>query len=470
MLSLRTKIILLSVLSSIFVIVVLYAIIIYTYSSEAYLDADRDLVNQIRDVINSLDFDSNAKLIMRQKVSLPQNSTIDSPKYGYVVRDKNMRIVRRSVEMIRIALPEPNILRRKRKSFSTLQYNNTKFRVYSSFYNKKSDLGRELYVIQVLVDLSYVKYRILKLNRILLWSMLITLIIVGFAAWWLATHSLKPVKQLISTIENISAKDLSARITIQTHDEIGQISAAFNNMLNRIKRAFDSLTRFTADASHELRTPLTSIRTQAEVVLTHKRSAHEYRDAISNMLEDLFRLEHLLNLLLELARSDAGLVQYKYRNCNVSEKTKQWIEHFIPLAEERKLSFNCDIEQNIFAEIDETLFERILINLIENAVEYSNKNASIQVYLRKIVSHGNDEIDKIKLQIINHGGSIADADKARIFERFVRLDQTRHRSEGSGLGLAIVKWAVEAHHGKINVFDEGSDGVVFEVILPIKNY
>lgn len=471
MLTLRTKIILLSVMSSFFVIVVLYAIIIYTYSSEVYQDVDRNLMSQTRDVINSLNFDKNARLIMTQKIILPQKTSSNSARYGYLIRDKNLQIVRRSIELIAVEIPEPDILKQRTKSFKSLQFNKREYRVYNSFYNKKSDLGRELYVIQLVVDLNYARNRVTELNRVLLWSIPVPLFLIGLAAWWLATNSLKPVKQLISTIENINARDFSARIKIHKNDEIGQIAAAFNAMFNRIKLTFDSLTRFTADASHELRTPLTSLKTQAEVILAQKRSAAEYRETISTMLEDLSRLEHLLNLLLELARSDAGLVQYQFKRCNLSELTGQWVEHFRPLTEERQMLLEKQIHPGIYAEVDNTLFERILINLIENAIEYSNKNSKISVELDYVPPKNETNaqvLHTVELRISNQGKSIADKDKKRIFERFVRLDRTRHKFEGSGLGLPIVKWAVKAHKGNVQVMDGTPDGVIFVVQIPVK--
>ncbi len=461
MLSLRSKITLLSIFSSLFVVIVLYVTIIYTYSTEVFLEIDRDLVKETRNVINLLKFDDNAKLVLDQKqIGVNNNSKLSS--YGYIIRDKSLNILRRSLSMISYTLPDPDILHIKAQSYKTIDINQKKYRIYNSLFNQKTNFSRELYVIQLMVSFDYADTKISELNRILLWSIPIPLLLISLAAWWVATNALKPVKELVSTIESIDASDLRTRLSTNRTDEIGQISSAFNHMLNRIQNTFKSLTRFTADASHELRTPLTSLRTQAEVILSKKRSAEEYKDTLQNILEDLTRIERMISLLLELARSDAGLIQYELKKCNISELTEQWVDHFTALAEERKIEIKLDIEKVLFASIDRTLYERILINLIENAIEYSPENTRIQIRL--------DAKQKLfEFQIADQGLGISDDKKEKIFERFVRLDQTRHHFQGSGLGLAIVKWAVLAHKGVIQVKDNVPNGSIFIVTLPFES-
>jgi len=463
MLSLRSKITLLSVFSSLFVVTVIYVTIIYTYTREIYSDVDRNLIKETSNVINLLKFDQYAKLDLTQKQVPIQVKSSKQPRYGYLVRDINLNILRRSIDLISIELEEPDILSKNKDSFATIVFNHAKFRAYNSLYNKQATLGRELYVIQVLISYDFATNKIAELNKVLLWSIPLPLLLISLAAWWIATNALKPVRALVTTIKNIDASelDLRTRLDSNSNDEIGEISTAFNEMLDRINATFDSLTRFTADASHELRTPLTSIRTQAEVILSKKRTASEYKDTISTILEDLLRIEQLVSVLLELARGDAGLIQYNFKSTNISDLTRQWVEHFTPLAEERKIKLEEEIADHLFANVDQTLFERILINLIENAIEYSPVKTVI------IVSLGYRD-DMIELKIIDQGLGLTDSEKQKIFERFVRLDKTRHKFKGSGLGLAIVKWAIDAHQGIIQVFDNMPMGAIFVVKIPIK--
>jgi heavy metal sensor kinase len=244
-------------------------------------------------------------------------------------------------------------------------------------------------------------------------------------------------------------------------DELGRLAQAFNATLGRLEQSFDQMRRFTADASHELRTPLTAVRSVGEVGLQSPRSAEGYREVIGSMLEEVDRLNQLVESLLTLSRADAGHTKLARQRLDFASFIEDTITQVDVLAEERRQRVITELQGPVWIAADAVLLRRAIINVLDNAIKYAPLDSAIRVRL-SIVS------DQAVLSIEDQGPGIAAADLAHIFDRFYRVDRARSRQPaGVGLGLSIARWAVEAHGGEITVASQPGRGSTFRISLPM---
>jgi heavy metal sensor kinase len=284
----------------------------------------------------------------------------------------------------------------------------------------------------------------------------------GVGGYALARRALVPIGLLASEARRITADRLHARVSVPNqHDEIGRLAAVINDTLARLESSFDQLRRFTADASHELRTPLAVIRGIGEVGLDRTRTAAEYKEAIGSMLEEVDRLTTLVDTLLRLSYGDAGTVRLSREPIDLGQLVREVASSLTVLAEERHQQIHVDAPERTMAAVDRLVLREAITNLLDNAIKYSPVESAIEIRVRS-------DRYQASLEIRDHGPGIAAAHRARIFDRFFRLDEARSRdSGGTGLGLAIAKWAVEAHGGQIAVDEHPGGGSVFRVTLPL---
>lgn len=290
----------------------------------------------------------------------------------------------------------------------------------------------------------------------------IIVILVFVSGYVLAKRALSPVDAMAKRAAQITAEHLNERIDVQnSDDELGQLGTAFNATLARLESSFEQLRRFTADASHELRTPLTAIRSVGEVSLS-KGGGDEnyYRDTIGSMLEETNRLTKLVDSLLTMSRADAGRVSLQSSPVSLFELAQQSASLLEVLAEEKNQSIRVEGNDAIEVNADRTILRQAFVNLIDNAVKFSPENGIIHV---RVLENGPDAV----VEVQDNGPGIPVEHRARIFERFYRVDRARARhAGGTGLGLSIVEWAVAVHRGTVEVECETGHGSIFRVRLP----
>jgi len=289
----------------------------------------------------------------------------------------------------------------------------------------------------------------------------IIVILVFASGYLLAARALRPVDVMAKRAAQITADHLNERITIPNpEDELGQLGTAFNATLARLESSFAQLRRFTADASHELRTPLTAIRSVGEVALSKGGDQNYYRDTIGSMLEETNRLTQLVDSLLMMSRADAGRVPLHFSPVSLLEVAKQSATLLEVLAEEKNQSIRVEGSPAIEVNADRTILRQALVNLIDNAVKFSPVNGIIHV---RVLENGTNSV----VEVQDNGPGIPVEHRARIFERFYRVDKARARQEGgTGLGLSIVEWAVSVHRGVVEVDCDSGVGSIFRISLP----
>jgi heavy metal sensor kinase len=290
----------------------------------------------------------------------------------------------------------------------------------------------------------------------------VALVIVGFTGYFVARRALQPLNSMARHAKQINVDHLNERLAIENpEDELGHLGSAFNETLSRLERSFGQLKRFTADASHELRTPLTAIRSVGEVALQNAVDEHCHRDAIGSMLEEVYRLTHLVDSLLILSRAESKHLVLQRSEVPLRDLATESVTLLEVLAEEKHQSLKVEGEQSLVVSGDPVILRQALVALIHNAVKYSPAQSSIRV---RVGSRNGLAF----IEVHDSGPGIAPEHRAKVFERFYRVDKARTRDAGgAGLGLSIAEWAVRAHGGKIELECESEPGCTFRIELPV---
>jgi signal transduction histidine kinase len=284
-------------------------------------------------------------------------------------------------------------------------------------------------------------------------------LIFGAAAYFIARRMHAPLLEMVTQTGRLSAKGLSQRLPVANpHDELGLLAALLNDLLEQLENSFAELDRLTADVSHELRTPLTAMRAVGEVALRDRNPA-VLQDAVGSMLEDIGRMNQLIERLLLLTRSDNSQIPLQMEAGLVRPVLVAVNDALSLVAKEKQQEIQADCPDHLLAVFDPALLRLALMNLTQNAIRYSSGGKPIK--LRAYWEQGS-----VVVEVADEGPGIAAEHHQRIFERFYRVDKARSRAEGGvGLGLAIVKWAVERMGGTVRVASEIGHGSVFRIHL-----
>lgn len=280
--------------------------------------------------------------------------------------------------------------------------------------------------------------------------------------WFLAGRALRPVHAITKAAQRIAAGDWTQRIrTPHSNDEIGQLASTFNDMIGRLEVSFRQIRQFSADASHELRTPLTITKGETELALRRPRQAEDYRVVLESNLEEIDRMSRIVDELLFLSRADLGEIKLKMVPVQLDDLVREIQQQAQVLGEEHHIQTVLEVVEPVVVQGDDLRLRELLLNLLDNAVKYSQKGQTVELSLT--VSGGQG-----KLVIRDHGIGIAPEDQERVFDRFYRTDEARaHAAKGTGLGLSICKWIVEVHHGTIEMKSTTQGGSCFTVCLPL---
>ncbi|MCU1379546.1 MAG: hypothetical protein JWN29_2529, partial [Acidimicrobiales bacterium] len=270
------------------------------------------------------------------------------------------------------------------------------------------------------------------------------LFLVGATTWVMVGRAFRPVERMRREVSDLSVRDLGRRVPVPpADDEVGRLARTMNTMLERLQRATERERAFVADASHELRSPVAAMRAQLEVTR-----------ADPELLDEVVRMEGLIENLLLLARTDA----------RATERTAVFDFDDVVLAEVARARASAGIPvrvgefQPARVRGDGAELGRAVRNLLENA----QRHATSSVVVDLAAVNGS-----VQLAVVDDGRGIAPDDRERVFERFTRLDDARDRHRGgAGLGLAIVRDVLRAHGGDAVVEERAGGGARFIVTLP----
>lgn len=315
------------------------------------------------------------------------------------------------------------------------------------------DLDGQTFDLEVGTSVAGVEHT-LDLLRLLLLSLSPLVIVMACAGGaWLSGRALKPVRDITAAALNISIENLSQRIPVPaTGDELAHLTEVLNTVLARLEGAVKTLSQFVADASHEFRTPLAVIRTSAELALRRSRSPDAYRDSLQEIAVEAERMTVLVEDLLILARSDAGVADMPLSPLDLTEVLRDVLAEIRNLAEFRRIHIQPILNQVTIPGNRQGLHRAFLV-LLDNALKYSAEGSEVIVTL-----------SGASVEIKDFGSGIDPEDLPHIFKRFYQADRARSQG-GYGLGLSLAESILKAHGGSIEVSSTPGVGSSFRVVF-----
>lgn len=322
--------------------------------------------------------------------------------------------------------------------------------------------GKLINLVQVGTSLGAVRETLKNLRIFLIAAVPSVLALAALVGRIMVGRALKPLSKIAETAQDVgSGVDFTKRIPVSgSKDELGQLAATFNDMMDRLEKSYVQMRQFSSDASHELRTPLTVLRGQNELVLTKDREPGEYQEVISSNLEEIDYMSKVLEDLFILSKSDENEVWLDRKPLDLKMVVEEVCRHAEVLAEEKNMKIVIAFLESVTINGDVVKLRQMMWNILQNAIKYTPPGGEIKISLQ---NQDNDAC----LTIQDTGIGISREHLFSIFDRFFRVDKSRSRKEGgSGLGLSICKFIAEAHNGKIEVESDVGLGTKFKIRIP----
>src|SRR6478736_1675256 len=298
---------------------------------------------------------------------------------------------------------------------------------------------------------------------------LVLLLLLAGIAWLVSRQVVQPVRSASRIAERFAEGHLTERMPVRGEDDMARLAVSFNDMAESLSRQITQLEefgnlqrRFTSDVSHELRTPLTTVRMAADLIYDHSEDLDPaLRRSTELMVNELDRFETLLNDLLEISRHDAGVAELSVESVDLRSTVQSALDNVGHLAADADIELIVDMPaEGVIAEVDPRRVERILRNLIANAIDHAEHKP---VRIRMAV----DE-DTVAVTVRDYGVGLRPGEEKLVFSRFWRSDPSRvRRSGGTGLGLAISIEDARLHQGRLEAWGEPGKGACFRLTLPL---
>ncbi|CRZ15615.1 MtrAB system histidine kinase MtrB [Mycolicibacterium neworleansense] len=284
-----------------------------------------------------------------------------------------------------------------------------------------------------------------------------------------ARQIVQPVRSASRIAERFAEGHLTERMPVRGEDDMARLAVSFNDMAESLSRQIQQLEefgnlqrRFTSDVSHELRTPLTTVRMAADLIHDHSEDLDPaLRRSTELMVNELDRFETLLADLLEISRHDAGVAELSVESVDLRSTVQSALDNVGHLAADAEVELDVNMpDGEVIAEVDPRRVERILRNLIANAIDHAERKP---VRIRMAA----DE-DTVAVTVRDYGVGLRPGEEKLVFSRFWRSDPSRvRRSGGTGLGLAISIEDARLHQGRLEAWGEPGKGACFRLTLPL---
>ncbi len=445
--------------------IVILCIVLVALSSVLYLNMKKKLYEEVENFLyieaQQISVESNLKENMQDRLKPEDTYTDGIIKH---MADKGVYVAFYDVDgkMEFRNLPDsimPDKIKTVQK-YSVLQYNENNWAVIT-MPRKKDE--KVIGWIRLSRSLKSEDQTLMNLLTILYLGVPVTLVLASLGGYILARKALKPIDAIATITQKISHSNLSRRIERRyIDDEIGRLTDTLNGLLDRLESAFERQKQFTTDASHELRTPISVIRAQAEEALGKTRTVEEYRKALEEIKKQTEHMSSLIGQLLLLARSDRRQNQLQKEEFNLVDVITAVAEEMQLVANQKDILIHTVVKKDkIIVFADQSQIIQLLLNLLDNGIEYTPENGTIVIRMKQIK-------DMVRIDVIDNGIGIPEEHQNHIFKRFYRVDKARSRSKGgAGLGLSICQWIATTHGGQISVKSKVGKGTMLTVYLPL---
>ena len=286
-------------------------------------------------------------------------------------------------------------------------------------------------------------------------------LLIGFFVYKGIRRIMHPLNELQQAVKQMSSGDYAARVTVTSRDEIGILSATFNEMAEAIQQEDESQKVFLATVSHELRTPISYVKGYSETIQNGFIDGAERDEAIRLIAREANRMERLTNELMQLARSNNDTTHNEYDPIVLAETIRDAVTILQQQVTKKRIMLQLDLDEELIVLGDEEKLKQIFINVIENAICYSDEGSTVQIRTAALE-------DTAHIEVQDHGIGIPTEDLPHITERFYRVNKARSRADGgSGLGLSIVEQLIKQHNGSLKITSQLQQGTCVQITLPL---
>jgi signal transduction histidine kinase len=297
------------------------------------------------------------------------------------------------------------------------------------------------------------------------WSLALVVVLGLAGGFFVSRRVLNRVEAMTDKAQTIMAGDLAGRLPVAgTGDELDRLAEHLNAMLERIEALMRGLKEVSDNIAHDLKTPLTRLRNRCEQVLRGSAGVADYRAALEATIAESDELIRTFNALLMIARAESGQARDNMTEFDAAEIARDVGELYEPLADEKGIALTVDAPAAAPVRGNRELVSQALANLIDNAIKYAGPNGEVNGTPAEIVVKAGNDGERIALSVADRGPGIAEADRGRVVERFVRLEQSRS-APGSGLGLSLAAAVARLHGGELKL-EDNHPGLRSTIALP----
>ena len=285
------------------------------------------------------------------------------------------------------------------------------------------------------------------------WSLALVIVLGLAGGFFVSRRVLNRIEAMTETAQTIMAGDLAGRLPVAgTGDELDRLAEHLNAMLERIEALMRGLKEVSDNIAHDLKTPLTRLRNRCEQALRGASGVDDYRAALEATIAESDDLIRTFDALLMIARAESGQARDNMTEFDAAEIARDVGELYEPLADEKGIALTVEAPVAAPVRGNRELVSQALANLIDNAIKYAGPNGEVNGTPAEIVVKAGNDGERIALSVADRGPGIAEADRGRVVERFVRLEQSRSEP-GSGLGLSLAAAVARLHGGELKLED-----------------
>jgi signal transduction histidine kinase len=418
---------------------------------------DIRLKHEIENVVASLEItDSSISITDFSEFNEPDLSKLTETPYFLQIYTQSGEILisSRNVELYR-SIPIDTLFEVSEYTFNDFELGNDNLRMgYVPLYDSTGIKAATLQLATFRNQYESIFDNLIVFN---LFSTPIIILIIVLASILLAKKSFSPINKIISIADNISAKSLKERIKYKAKadDEMGRLRDTLNKLFERIETYIDQLSNFTDHASHQLMNPLTAVKSELEYILKRKRTEEEYVETLNKLLIQSDHMIKIVKTLLIISKQERGVANNQ-QIFNLSNLIRDKVG---PEILSNNIKYN--IEEGIYIKGDSEKFFIVFINVIDNALKYSDNHSVVNVEISK-------NKDSAIARISDLGIGIPAKDKKKVFNRFYRTEESEKRGiRGYGLGLSLSKSIIEEARGSITISDNYPKGTIITIVLPL---